>query len=153
MATPTICEAQTIKQVLTNFMEPSRMSINQGKSHIFFFNTPLVIQAHLIGIISYQRSSLLGRTPYLEWLRSWIVGHFYSLNLVGKLVLIKSVLQAMPMYLFYVLAAPKYILKIIRNMHQTLLSGGTKERRKWALVSWVTVCFPKLARRLGLRDP
>jgi hypothetical protein len=50
----TVGEAKQIKQVLNDFMEASGISINQGKSQLFFLNTPLTIQAHLKDILGYQ---------------------------------------------------------------------------------------------------
>ena len=41
---------------------------------------------------------------------------FRALNFPSRLILVKSVLQAMPMYLFSVLAALKAIIKQIKNM-------------------------------------
>jgi hypothetical protein len=42
-------------------------------------------------------------------------------------------LQAIPIYLFLSLAAPKYVLKYIYNIQRKLLWKGTKYGRKWAL--------------------
>jgi hypothetical protein len=36
---PSVREAREIKRVLDEFMEAYGMSINQDKSHLFFFNT------------------------------------------------------------------------------------------------------------------
>jgi hypothetical protein len=46
-------------------------------------------------------------------LRNWT---FMSLNLVARLVLLKSILQALPTYLFTDLATPQSIIKTIRNL-------------------------------------
>jgi len=67
--------------------------------------------------------------------------------------LIKSVLQAMPLYLFSILAATKWVLKAIRNLQRSFLWGSTGLNRKWALVNWKEVCQPKSNGGLGLRDP
>ena len=61
---------------------------------------------------------------------------FRALNFPSRLILVKSVLQAMPMYLFLVLAALKAIIKQIRNIQRQFLWGGTKDIRKWPLVDW-----------------
>ena len=59
----------------------------------------------------------------------------------------------MPIYLFSVLAAPKSIIKQIKNIHRNFLWGGTKGDRKWPLVYWKTICTSKAVGGLGLRDP
>jgi hypothetical protein len=55
MATPTIKESLTIKQVLHDFSDASGMCINEEKSQLFFFNTPHPIQCHLTRILGFQR--------------------------------------------------------------------------------------------------
>ena len=78
---------------------------------------------------------------------------FIALNFPCRLILVKSVLQAMPMYLFSVLVAPKSIIKQIRNIQRNFLWGGLKDKRKWPLVDWKTLCTPKGMGGLGLKDP
>ena len=83
-------------------------------------------------------------------LSSWT---FHSLNLPSRLTLVKSVLQSMPIYLFSVLAAPKWVLKQIQSLQRNFLWGASGQNRKWALVKWTSICHPKYAGGLGLRDP
>eukprot|EP00253_Pinus_taeda_P012603 PITA_12603 len=83
-------------------------------------------------------------------LSSWT---FRSLNIASRLILIKSVLQAMPLSLFSILAAPKWVLKAIRNLQRSFLWGSTALNRKWALFNWKEVCQPKSNGGIGLRDP
>eukprot|EP00253_Pinus_taeda_P018592 PITA_18592 len=73
--------------------------------------------------------------------------------MASRLILIKAVLQSMPLYLFSVLAAPKWALKKIKDLQRKFLWGSTGQNRKWALVKWATVCTPKKQGGLGLRDP
>ena len=73
------------------------------------------------------------------------------LNLVNRLLLVKIVLQAMSTYLSSTLAAPKFILKEIRNMQQKFLWSCTYKQRKWSLVNWETIYTPKHQGGLGFR--
>ena len=59
----------------------------------------------------------------------------------------------MPVYLFSALAAPKAIMREIRNMQQIFLWSGANEQRKWDLVSWETLRTPKNQGGLNLCDP
>jgi hypothetical protein len=69
------------------------------------------------------------------------------------LVLIKSVLQAIPTYLFLALETPQSVIKTIQNLQRNFLWHGHDLGKKWALVSWEKVCKPKSIGGLGLRDP
>jgi hypothetical protein len=59
----------------------------------------------------------------------------------------------MPLYLFSIVAAPKFILKAVYNLQHSFLWGGAKKETKWPLVSWEKNCRPKQVGGLGLRDP
>eukprot|EP00253_Pinus_taeda_P009178 PITA_09178 len=83
-------------------------------------------------------------------LSSWT---FRSLNMAGRLILMKSVLQAMPLYLFSILAAPKWVLKATRNLQRNFLWRSSGLNQKWALVNWKEVYQTKSEGGLGLRGP
>ena len=76
-----------------------------------------------------------------------------TLNFPSRLILVKSILQAIPTYLFFILAAPKVILKKICSIQRIFLWGSSGEKTKFSLVSWEDVCKPKVQGSLGLRDP
>ena len=65
----------------------------------------------------------------------WVSWVLKPLNLSGRLVMVKSVLQAMPMYLFSVLSAPKSVLKEIRSIQINFLWTRRESRAKFSLVS------------------
>jgi len=46
-------------------------------------------------------------------LSSWT---YRAFNMASHLILVKAVLQSMPLYLFFVLAEPKWVLKKIKNL-------------------------------------
>lgn len=78
---------------------------------------------------------------------------YRALNMASRIVLIKAVLQSMPLYLFSILAAPKWVLKNIKQLQHNFLWGSSGPNRKWALVKWEKACLPKNAGGIGLRDP
>jgi len=63
MASPTMKESLTIKQVLNNFFEAYGMCINEEKSNIFFFNTPQPIQCHLTSLLGFQPRNIPSNYP------------------------------------------------------------------------------------------
>jgi hypothetical protein len=60
---------------------------------------------------------------------------FRTLNTTSRLVLLKEKLQSMPLYLFFSLVTPKFILKEIRNLQKNFMWGGARNETKWALVA------------------
>jgi hypothetical protein len=170
MGLSTAREALRFRAIIDLFCEASGMEVNLLKSQVFFFNTPLEIQNHLTLLLGFTHSVLpsvyLGIPLIDNPLRnsSWdsllssfkkrlSLWTFHSLNLPGRLILLKSVLQALPVYLFSALAAPTFILNTLRMLQRSFLWQGNKEGRKMSLVSWQKVCNPKKAGGLGLWDP
>jgi exonuclease III len=81
-----------------------------------------------------------------SWGASW-------LNKAGKLVLINSVLTAMPIYQASSLLAPKGILfQIDKLLRRFLWEGGKKGEGKIHLVNWDKVKTPKAEGGLQIRD-
>ncbi|GLJ29509.1 hypothetical protein SUGI_0581720 [Cryptomeria japonica] len=170
MGVCTVKEASAFRQLLHSFEVSSSTFVNLQKSKIFFFNTSPLIQHNIARILGFQRSSLPSKylgvplsvdvLKKVTWedllakiqskLNSWTLR---SLNLVGRLTLVKSILQAMPSFLFSAITAPKIVLKIVRNLQRNFLWRGSETKRKWALVGWDKICLPRWVGGLGLRDP
>lgn len=130
---PSAQEASRFKAVLNDFAEAYGTSINPSKSQIFFFNTPQVVKSAITRILGYPIASLpskylgapltISAISHSSWrslldkmdnrLQHWT---HRSLNLASRAVLIKAVLQAMPLYLFSILAASKWVLKRLSNI-------------------------------------
>jgi hypothetical protein len=146
-------EAHSLCKILDTFMDASGMSINQLKSQVFFFNNPLAVQCHILRIMGFNERSLpsnyLG-LPLINsggsnalWerilsklknkLSSWT---FHTLNHVGRLILLISILQSIPLYNFSTLAIPKHILQNMRALQRNFLCVG---HTKWISTSWINL--------------
>jgi hypothetical protein len=141
LSSPTIRESLHILNILQTFCTASGMDINKEKSQLFFFNTPLPVQLHITNILGFTRSSLPSKylgIPLINkslqnnsWegllssmgkrLSSWT---FRMLNLPSRLILLKSVLQTLPIYSFSALAAPRCILTSIKTLQRNFLWKG-----------------------------
>ena len=85
-------------------------------------------------------------TKINSWGASW-------LNIVGKIVLIKSVLSSMPIYQSSILLAPRGVLaKIEALLRRILWKGGKQNENSLPLVSWGKVTQPILEGGLQIRD-
>lgn len=89
-------------------------------------------------------------SSFSKRLSSWT---FRALNLPNRLILLKVVLQALPIYTFSALAAPKFVLTTIKSLQRNFIWQGLNKEKKIALVSWEKLCRPKEQGGLGLRDP
>eukprot|EP00253_Pinus_taeda_P008507 PITA_08507 len=155
--TPTVKEAVAYRGILDLFSQASSMEINFSKSTIFFFNTHLAVQAHLSQLLGFRIGSLPSK--YLGdplTLKPWQKIHWekvltnmkkkcshwtnIALNLAGRLILTKAVLQAILQYLLSMLPAPKGILQQMRNIQRSFLWNGNGDKKKWALVAWNKLC-------------
>jgi len=58
-----------------------------------------------------------------------------SLNLAGRLVLTKAILQSIPVFMLSSLPPPKGVLQIFRSIQRDFLWGKGEEKKKWALVA------------------
>jgi exonuclease III len=170
MGTPTVQEANSLLDILQTFSDASGLDCNKEKSQVFFFNTPPTIQRHISGILGFNRSSLPSKylgIPLIDtalWNSSWenllssfskrlSSWTFRALNLPSRLILLKAVLQALPIYSFSALAAPKSVLNTIKGIQRNFIWQGLNTGKKMALVSWDKLCRPKEHGGLGLRDP
>eukprot|EP00253_Pinus_taeda_P035653 PITA_35653 len=168
--TPTVREAVAYRDTLDLFSQAFGMEINFSKSTIFFFNTHPPVQSHLAQLLGFRIGSLPSK--YLGaplTLRTWkkenwekILANLKTrcshwtnkaLNLAGRLILTKAVVQAIPQYLLSMLPAPKGILQQIRNIQRSFLWSGNGDRKKLGLVAWDKLCMPKSRGRLNLADP
>jgi len=167
---PSVQEALKLKTILLDFSDAFGACIKKTKSQIFFFHTPATTKTSISRILGFSIAALPSKylgAPMMDsalkhssWkillekleacLSSWT---YRSLNMASNLVLIKFMLQSMPLYLVSVLAAPKWVLKEIRNLQRYFLWGNIGQKRKWTLVKWDTVCLPKIYGGAGLRDP
>jgi len=125
---PTVKEVKSHKRILDKLGEASGAEINRSKPMILFFNTNPTIERNLANILGFERKALL--TKYLgiplteksykmsTWegiinklqdrVKTWM---YRSLNLARRLILTKSVLQAIPTFMMFVFPTPKGILQ------------------------------------------
>eukprot|EP00253_Pinus_taeda_P014528 PITA_14528 len=166
---PTVKEALAFRHTLNLFSEASGMEISFSKSTTFFFHTHPAIQAHLSQLLGFRIDNLpvryLGAPLTLKHLQKthWekVLANMekkckhwthMALNFAGRLVLTKTVLQAIPQYLLSMLLAPKGILQQMRTIQRSFLWNGNGDKKKWALVAWNKLCKPKSMGGLNLVD-
>lgn len=80
-------------------------------------------------------------------LSKWKAG---SLSIGGRLTLIRSVLESLPMYYFSLYKVPCKVIKDLESIMSNFLWGGSKDVYKMHWVSWDRISTPKNRGGLGV---
>jgi hypothetical protein len=160
------------KLLLGNFTQASRALINNVKSNVYAWNTP-IRTARLIKNIfrfplieKWQTFTYLGIPIFLKSLpnSAWnqTLDKFKNkleqwgaiwLNLAGHTVLIKYVLSTLPIFQFSSLLAPQNVKSTISSLLWCFIwEGGKTDTNKFHLIKWDIVKHPKENGGLGIRD-
>jgi hypothetical protein len=75
-----------------------------------------------------------------------------ALSMGGRLVLLKSVLTALPIYFLSFFKAPSGIISLIESLFKSFLWGGSAEAKKVHWVKWEKISKSKERGGLGVRD-
>ncbi|CAK8570156.1 unnamed protein product [Lathyrus sativus] len=70
----------------------------------------------------------------------------------GRLTLINSVLNSIPVFLFSFYRAPKLVLQEIINIQRAFLWKGEEQKRRINWVAWTDICKSKADGGLGIKD-
>jgi len=93
---------------------------------------------------------LLFWEPVVNRIKSRLSGwHSRFLSFGGRLVLLKVVLSALPIYALSFFKAPSGIIYSIESLLIKFCWGGSEENRKINLIGWNTVCLRKEYGGLG----
>ncbi|MCH80102.1 LINE-1 reverse transcriptase like [Trifolium medium] len=98
--------------------------------------------------VNFAKSSVMGVNVSIDFLN--LAERFISLG--GRVVLLKSVLNSIPIFYLSFLKMPVKVWKQIVRLQRNFLWGGASQNRKIAWVSWDKVCRPKNCGGLGIRD-
>lgn len=166
-----IHSARKFKEALNEYCIESGSSLNKGKCHTYYWNTPssLIISiSRCLGFVAttdWASFKYLGLPIFLKrpYSRDWLpqVEKFKNrlqawginwLNMAGKTILIKAVLNSLPLYQFSVLLAPNGILqKMDKHIRYFFWKGGKHNERRFPLVKWETILKPLLEGGLNIK--
>ncbi|MCH84888.1 LINE-1 reverse transcriptase like, partial [Trifolium medium] len=165
----TVQNLWTLKAILRGFEMASGLKVNFWKSCLVGVNVSQdfmtmactflncsqgSIPFNYLGLpIGANARSLSTWEPLLSKLRkklkSW-GNKFFSLG--GRIVLLSSVLNSMPIFLLSYLKIPAQVLKRVIRIQREFLWGGVKGGKKIPWVKWNTVCQEKRRGGLGVKD-
>jgi hypothetical protein len=159
----------TIKAILRGFELASGLKVNFWKSCLMGVN----ISEEFMVMASRFLNCRIGRAPFkylglpvganprrvATWqpmidvlknrLNSW--GNRF-LSVGGRIVLLNSVLSAIPIFYLSFMKMPVKVWKEVVKIQRDFLWGGLEKKRKISWVCWDTVTKPKIDGGLGVRD-
>jgi hypothetical protein len=158
-----------LKAILRGFELCSGLKVNFWKSCLMGINVPLSFMDTACNFLNCKQGSIpfsylglpVGANPRrgATWdplidhlkkrLQSW-GNRFVSLG--GRIVLLNSVLNAIPIFYLSFMKVPAVMLKKITRIQREFLWGGVRGGRKVCWVSWKEVCKPRCQGGLGVRD-
>jgi hypothetical protein len=159
----------TLKAILRGFELASGLKVNFWKSCLMGVNVPPLFLDTACNFLNCKRGAIpfsylglpVGANPRrcATWdpliehlrrrLRSWGNKH---VSLGGRIVLINSVLNAIPIFYLSFMKIPATVLKKIVRIQREFLWGGLRGGGKVCWVSWKEVCKPRNQGGLGVRD-
>ena len=74
------------------------------------------------------------------------------LSMGGKVTLIKSILNALPIYLLSFFKIPQRIVDKLVSLQRTFMWGGNQHHNRISWVKWADICTPKIDGGLGIKD-
>ncbi|XP_059066322.1 uncharacterized protein LOC131857643 [Cryptomeria japonica] len=153
-------EARVMRKTLDIFCKASGQQVNWSKSEAIFFNTEIGRQQAISNILGVRMGTLRGKflgTPLfggrnnlslwknlieacanrLEgWKSKWI-------SLSGRILLLKAVLSALPIFSMIALRIPEKVINFINRGMRKFLWNGKEANDKIPLVAWDKVCQDK----------
>ena len=162
-------QALFINSVLDDFCLSSGAKVNKTKTQIYFSrNISGAVAGRLGRELGYTVTKDLGNYLSMPLLHRRVSTQTYQgildkmqqrlsgwaasqLSLAGRITLTQSALQAIPIYAMQTTNLPASIKAKIDQVCRRFLWSGNDEMRKMSLLSWHTICQPKLAGGLGFK--
>ena len=161
-------QAKNMKLLLTVFEQLSGLKINFHKSEIFCYGKAKEFEDEYIELFGCNTGEYpfryLGipmhhrKLQNIDWRRieerfekklsCWKAKH---LSYGGRLILINSVLNSLPMFMMSFFEIPKEVLKKLDQYRSRFFWQGYKDKKKYCLAKWDIICRPMDQGGLGIR--
>jgi hypothetical protein len=164
--------AVALKNILVLFAGISGLHINYGKSTLVPIHMESALIEECVQVLGCRRDSfpqpylglplsihklsLSAFTPYIQksdrYLITW---QAHLLNLMGRTVMVNSVLDAQLVYLMSSLQVPPSVIEQLDKKRRAFLWCGDKTNKSSpaaCLVAWIKVCNQKSLGGLGVKD-
>lgn len=147
----------------------SGKKINWNKQDVFFFNTKLDKQREIIKMLGFKSAKILGwflGTPLFlgaYWPNLWTkpvdsyLGHMEGwksklLALVGLILMLRSVIYAIPIFLMMCLKIPTKIIILIEQKMRKFFQNGNHDQNNILFLALDKICKLKSASGASLQN-
>ena len=146
--------AESIKEVLSKFCKESRQVVSAEEYRIYFSpNVPTNVREDICNLLDISETLSLGkylgfplnhkgaaRNRY-NFIVERVIPKFFGwkaklLSFVGRTVLIKSVMAAIPNHVMQGVALPNHLCEKLYKINRDFLWGSSMEKKKLHLVGW-----------------
>ncbi|XP_022004003.1 uncharacterized protein LOC110901484 [Helianthus annuus] len=158
---------QSTARILRVFYLCSGLRINLHKSNLFGVGTEDIEVDNMMEILGCKRggfpfvylgiqvganmSHVSNWNLVVEVIKARLVSwKAKTLSIGGRLILIKSVLESLPIYYLSLYKAPKTVIDSIESIMRRFLWAGSSEERKIPWVAWDVISSPKKEGGLGV---
>jgi len=159
-----------LKELLTSFSKATGLNINYNKSMLVPMHVPQDVATQFVGVLgcaqgdfpqtylglplSNEKLNLSAFAPIIARADRYLSGWWSSLlNHSGRLVLVNSVLDSLPVYAMGALQLPQGVVDALDARRRAFLWAGEESvSGAQCLVSWTKACLPKENGGLGVRD-
>lgn len=161
----------TFSHILDLFSQATRMQVNREKSTISMTRTSVNETQHALQAFPYSIHPIDRDLKYLGfWLKptcqriadwTWLVSkmekriscwsHRY-ISRAGRLILIKSVLEATPVFQMALAWIPRHTLARLQQIYNRYLQAGSQDKWIFAWIGWQKIALPKKRGGWGLKD-
>ncbi|CAL0306454.1 unnamed protein product [Lupinus luteus] len=162
-------DLQCLKNLVVNYAQASGQQISSDKCKFYTANDSIRYKARISNLLGFSAGSLpfcyLGvplfkgrpKKLYLQPIADRILRKLASwkgssLSIMGRVELVKSIIQSMLLYSFHIYKWPKQLLRSLDSKIRNFIWSGNTEISKMVTVSWSTVCLQQKDGGLGIRS-
>ena len=162
--------AISLKKILDDYCSASGQRVSEAKSSIYFSpNTKVDDKVEVCQILNIMTESLsdkylglpsmvgLDKSDSFGYLLERIIKRLANwnekiLSLGGKEILLKAIIQSIPVYAMGVFQIPKKLCKEMTDAMSSFWWGDTEDHRRMHWMAWWHMCIPKKDGGMGFRD-
>jgi hypothetical protein len=162
--------ATSLRQVLDDYCASSGQMVSESKCSIYFSpNVDVQVKAEICTELNIMTEAItdkylglptmvgLDKSESFVYLLERIIQRLKGwkekfLSMGGKEILLKAIIQSIPVFAMGVFKLPKSLCKEMNDAMSAFWWGDSEEQKKLHWFSWWKMCVPKKSGGMGFRD-